>query len=378
MISFQDIKSKCTPKVPKKALSSIFRAYMMFVMVGFLLVVIRQKTYSGDPLIFMIPNFFMGLTPFIYTAARMWNYIIDYESLPIREKQHITELLPNADGNLDFEKLRLATNNFLEPAVVRGLFSDTIATEKWTKHGYLEHRLSNMSMIIMQNGKAERDFNEDVYMNMGEAAKCIVEDRTCTKQIFFPNEARTPEMIPTVKNLTLNDLEVERKLWKGFGTESHKGFLWPQMLISNGFNEKATTGTFWHCEYGNNWFVQVAGRKRWYLLSPRYSAYMKPGRKGKPVIRSPIDIIKYEKYLPIQYVDLRAGDMLYNPEWWWHRIENYDGLSIGIPFRCQNLIDLFRNNFQYTSITLINILMIRVTGYGFPMWGTDIRGIGEK
>lgn len=351
---------------------------MMFVLVGFLLVVYRQKTYSGDPLIFMIPNFFMGLTPWIYTAARMWNYILDYESLPIREKQHITELLPNADGNLDFEKLRLVTNNFAEPAVVRGLFSDTPAVEKWTKHGYMEQRLSNMSMIINANAKADRDYNEGVYMNLGEAAKSIIEDRSCTKQIFFPNEARTPDMIPIVKNLTLNDLEIDKKIWKGFGSESHKGFIFPQILISNGFSEKATSGTWWHCEYGNNWFVQVAGKKRWYFLSPRYSSYMKPGRKGKPAIRAPLDMIKYEKHLPIQYVDLQAGDMLYNPEWWWHRIENYDGLSIAVPFRCQNFINLFRNNFQYTSITLINILMIRVTGYSFPMWGADFRSIEEK
>ena len=38
-------------------------------------------------------------------------------------------------------------------------------------------------------------------------------------------------------------------------------------------------------------------------------------------------------YLPVEYADLNPGDMLYNPDWQWHTIRNYEGLSIGVPIR---------------------------------------------
>jgi len=38
-------------------------------------------------------------------------------------------------------------------------------------------------------------------------------------------------------------------------------------------------------------------------------------------------------FLPVEYADLNPGDMLYNPDWQWHTIRNYEGLSIGVPIR---------------------------------------------
>lgn len=376
-MQLQDVKSKFTSKMPtNKTLRSAFQAYLVFVSICVLFTLYRNYTFSGNPLILMLPNFVMGLTPFMYTAARMFDYFLDYESLPIQEKQHIAEIFPDADGNLDFEAIRRATENFREPAVVRGLFKDTPAVNKWAKPGYLEHRFSNFSMLVNQNGRADRDINDNVYMNMGESAKAIVEDRTSTQMLFFPKEERNLDIIEMVHNLTNSDLEVQKKLWRGFGTETHKTYIFAQVIAANGFTDKAggvTSGTWWHCAFGNNWFAQVAGKKRWYFVSQKYSAYMKPGRKSRAAFRSPLEIVDFEKHLPVKYVDLQAGDMMYNPDWYWHRIENYAGLSIGVPLREKNFTNAFRNNFQYTSLTLFSIFMKKLSGYEFPIWGQDIR-----
>ena len=41
--------------------------------------------------------------------------------------------------------------------------------------------------------------------------------------------------------------------------------------------------------------------------------------------------------------------MLWNAPWWWHRINNHDGLSIGIAIRNNKVTKLnFQNNFTYT------------------------------
>jgi hypothetical protein len=65
---------------------------------------------------------------------------------------------------------------------------------------------------------------------------------------------------------------------------------------------------------------------------------------------------RLQKHLPLRFADVYAGDLLYNPDWEWHTIRNYKGLSIGCPIREVNISLSFQNNFQYTSIVSLNKL----------------------
>ena len=58
----------------------------------------------------------------------------------------------------------------------------------------------------------------------------------------------------------------------------------------------------------------------------------------------------------MSYGEIRAGDMLFNPVWYWHTIQNREGLSIGISLRETNATLMFQNNAQYTGIILVNKL----------------------
>jgi hypothetical protein len=49
--------------------------------------------------------------------------------------------------------------------------------------------------------------------------------------------------------------------------------------------------------------------------------------------------------------------MLYNPDWEWHTIQNYEGLSIGCPIREFNATLSLRNNLHFTGIVLLNKFM---------------------
>jgi hypothetical protein len=54
------------------------------------------------------------------------------------------------------------------------------------------------------------------------------------------------------------DLEIDKRIWNGFGTKAHSTFFGSQFVIGQGTNDTdATTGTGWHCAFGNNWFAQV-------------------------------------------------------------------------------------------------------------------------
>jgi hypothetical protein len=163
------------------------------------------------------------------------------------------------------------------------------------------------------------------------------------------------------------DLELGR-LWDGFGTPRHATYHGAQLIIGRGSNDSdATTGTGWHCAAGNNWFAQIVGKKRWYFMDQEHSALLSPLRGGKVNMqtgnRNMADLLGH---IPMRYADVNAGDLLYNPDWEWHTIKNYEGLSIASPIREFNMTLSMRNNLQYTLIVLANKFADKV--------GVDIGG----
>ena len=74
----------------------------------------------------------------------------------------------------------------------------------------------------------------------------------------------------------------------------------------------------------------------------------------------------FHGHIPLRYGDVRAGDLLYNPDWEWHTIQNHKGLSIGVPIREANFSLSFQNNFLFSSVALFNVLTEQV--------GIDIGG----
>jgi hypothetical protein len=102
-------------------------------------------------------------------------------------------------------------------------------------------------------------------------------------------------------------------------------------------------------------FCQVVGRKRWFFMDPKYSANMFPLRGGKVnMMTGNRNMGQLQKHLHIRHADIEAGDLLYNPDWEWHTIKNYEGLSIGCPIREVNISLSVQNNLQYTSLVLVN------------------------
>jgi hypothetical protein len=67
-----------------------------------------------------------------------------------------------------------------------------------------------------------------------------------------------------------------------------------------------------------------------------------------------------QRHIPgVKYVDLYPGDMLYNPDFQWHTIVNFEGLSIGTPIRELNSTLAFRNNPLFSSIVALNKFLDR-------------------
>ena len=109
-----------------------------------------------------------------------------------------------------------------------------------------------------------------------------------------------PTSVPKVKATTLND----------------------DSYLSLSSNKQPPPHTALHCEPIGNVAVQLSGQKRWTLVSPEYSLYLRPSLApdGRAYFASWQDM----QALPVpHYSDVvtSAGDALWVPTWTWHHVD---------------------------------------------------------
>mmetsp|Transcript_2284 Transcript_2284/g.3142 ORF Transcript_2284/g.3142 Transcript_2284/m.3142 type:complete len:376 (+) Transcript_2284:111-1238(+) len=359
--------STCT--MPKKTYKKESNNVGFGLLKFFALVVVamwgKRTVQNGDPLIYMIPNALL-YTPFRETTRFIWKVLEPRSRLPEKhEHPHIAEI---SREEFSMEALKECTSGFYHPCVVRGLFEGTPAMKKWGKKGYLNSHLGEFMVPYIRKadyGTRQDDRGIDKFSNI---ANDILTNSESKKYLFFPVKSRfqfdgaaegtMERLIEAINKMVHDDLELSDRIWNGFATNdvTHKNFFGSQLIMGRGSNSTATTtGTGWHCAPGNNWFAQVAGAKRWYFMDPKYSSYMRPLRGGLVnMMAGTLDMGDYVDRLPLSYADIRAGDMLYNPDWYWHTIQNREGLSIGCPIREVNMTLSYQNNAQYTGIITMN------------------------
>jgi hypothetical protein len=108
------------------------------------------------------------------------------------------------------------------------------------------------------------------------------------------------------------------------------------------------SGSGWHCATGNNLFFMVRGRKRWTFIHPDYTWLVYPlVNKTCQTLISPMLMLmgrRYDadylrehfplfEYCPRQEVTLEPGDVLFNPSWNWHDVENLTEESVAVSSR---------------------------------------------
>jgi len=101
----------------------------------------------------------------------------------------------------------------------------------------------------------------------------------------------------------------------------------------------AGTVTYLHNAVTSNLFVQVYGPKRWFLYPAFYTPVIQPPAKRSAYNYSYVDIHDPDpeafpafEHIDGYVVDLEPGDILYNPPFMWHQVENASP-SIGLAYR---------------------------------------------
>lgn len=109
-----------------------------------------------------------------------------------------------------------------------------------------------------------------------------------------------------------------------------------------------SSGSGWHCATGNNLFFQIHGRKRWTFVHPDHTWLLYPlVNQTCQTLVSPLAMLMGRRYdidyirthfplfefCPRHEVTLEPGDVLFNPTWNWHNVENLTEESVAVSSR---------------------------------------------
>ena len=319
----------------------------------------------------------------LLTSDRQANLAAWQTHAPINDKifyppRGVPEILAK---DYSFEVIKAATDNFRRPAVVKGLFKDSIAVQKWKTEEHLAKKLGEFTIPIVRNAVVGTLQDHRELVNFEVAFRELLSLPSSKEYLFFPVKSRftfngsaagrNENLQTVVDELCFDDLNLDL-IWPGFGTKRHTTFAGSQFVIGKSTEQftNETTGSDWHCAIGNNWFVLVTGRKKWSFVEPQYSHYMSPLKGGmfNMWTGNTTRTASNQQHIPVWTTIMEEGDLLYNPDWMWHKVTNFGGLSIGVPIREKNLTLSFRNNPYFSSIVVLNTILAKFDTSlgGFP------------
>lgn len=251
------------------------------------------------------------------------------------------------------------SNNLRNPVLIKGFMKDTQAVSNWD-FDYFKQILGDYKLNIL----SKKDRLEIMNMSFSE-----FNDRAKNEPLYINNN----NTILSDYSILFNDVKRQfNKLINTIYTMDLK-----HIHIANLFMGYTKNGSNMHCGGSGNLFCMIRGTKRWTLIDPRYSALLKgrvseSGIHGQTLFDMPDtslnDYPNIFNYLPRYDVVLEPGDILWNAPWWWHRVENSDGLNIGLAIR----------NNKVTKLNLYNNLTYTLSGSTYLLYNSIIIGLYEK
>lgn len=238
--------------------------------------------------------------------------------------------LPELPPDADRATFLAATDQLRRPVVVRGFGRDTAAVRGWSPQGLLD-RVGDREVAVGLYDQASRDAPWDAGITMEQMSLAQFFD-TLDEGCRYLNNST--ELLASCTRL-LEDLDLDAVAKAFCGDRG----VWDELLATNLFVGGKGTGAHLHAAFGGNFFVQVAGRKKWVLLDPRYAAHVHavPGRPFQYVTAATGSYWRSDRSpahrLPRYEVELQPGDLLYNAPWWLHEVDNVDAFTVGCALR---------------------------------------------
>jgi hypothetical protein len=230
------------------------------------------------------------------------------------------------------------------PVVIKGGAKEWRCCENWSID-YFKSLYGDEDVLFVDHEQIDSDYEE---LKLGEILDGIREGKGKYYR-FYPLLRRHPEHI---KDFDYEWLLKCRNNWKW-----NEGF---QVFIGG-----KGSYTPMHNAAANNIFIQAHGEKDWYLYHPYYTPIFDPDpaqnvyrngsyRQGGKVF-NPFDP-DFEMHPLYRYIDrvkvnLEEGDILYNPPYWWHAVQNPSD-SIGVGYRWLAPYQAFKTAPTYFNLDL--------------------------
>jgi len=279
------------------------------------------------------PTNYMDDIYYYYCNLKLENLNKYYDKLPHKNNTYV---LPSI--NIDqIHLIQKYTNNYRTPLVIKGLIKDFPCVKKWDIE-YLkkycgQYLVKGFAKIDGSEMISDQFNNVKVLENIGFANAC---DMIKKGEKIYINNFHSIFIDCKVLQKDL-DLKKLNEITPIEYTDISQLFFGPK-----------GTGTTIHCAKPSNIFYNVKGKKKWTFIDPKYSQYLSPvlSNNGFFVV-SKLNYFKDKSILrsiPKFEYTLEEGDVLFNPSWWWHCVENMSEYTIGVANRSELGFKWYDNN----------------------------------
>ncbi|WP_235006752.1 cupin-like domain-containing protein [Calothrix rhizosoleniae] len=222
------------------------------------------------------------------------------------------------------------------PVVIKGVLKDSYAVKNWSLD-FFKNNYGNANILCLKQSNNEEKYGTTEYQPHYQ-----VHTSSWHTVDELVNSIRAGERRYAIGSAAIfgsHNKIIEEANLKGIEELFHCQVMRPELIIA-GLN----TSSFFHCAIAGNIFCLLHGEKRWNFVAPWHSPWMYANvghSRSHGYLASPIiskeqekDPSRYPlyKYVPKYTVRLSAGDILFNPPWWWHEVVNFSE-SIGMPLR---------------------------------------------
>jgi hypothetical protein len=249
---------------------------------------------------------------------------------PKQKTVHPEIKVMSADQLKDFKAF---TKGLSSPVLIQGGLKDSPACQKWDFNyfmkGYADKKIVCIDDSSIQN--SNQSIKDGALLDGSvKTLRAVIENIEQGGSNYVSNVSEFLQANPElVEELEITKLIENIKKDSKF---SRFNYLFSQIFMGNSHSVSAL-----HCAIGTNLFVNVLGRKTWYLIHPKYTHLLKPHLNqyglfaiSEQDIFNPEDI---SQKIPHISVTLEPGDVLFIPPWWWHAVRNESELTIGVANR---------------------------------------------
>lgn len=233
--------------------------------------------------------------------------------------------------------------DYSKPFVLRGAAMDLATSWGYDEddenlaYDYLKRRFGDKEIYVYRNTTVDNDVAADdsvYYTTLRQYVNSIQKNKSLLDYNIFEDsfsEEYMDELYPYVSKV------------------DNQNFVHTSHLFFGNKN----SGSKWHYAHNSNVFIEIYGVKRWCFIDIHewifMRAYFDPFMYARQRAYLP-----YLEKIPKSCVSLYPGDILYNPPWTWHQVQNSGALNLGVANRVTSFPSISNFLFPYD---LANIYM---------------------